>query len=140
MKKLLIPTLGLAALIGLGVLGISSVKADDETTSSPIVEKLVSKFNLNEDEVVGVFNELRDEKRAEMQAAREERLSEAVSDGVITEEQKQALISKWQEMETKREQERQEMQAWFEEQGIDMEALRQYEGFGRGPGPMHMGF
>ena len=76
-----------------------------------------------------------------MQQHKEERLSQAVEDGVISEEQKQALQDKWQEMwqerQVEREQHREEMQAWFEEQGIDPEALRQYGGFKMG---MHGGF
>ena len=50
---------------------------------------------------------------------------------ILIEEQKQALQNRWEEMKAEREQHREEMQAWFEEQGIDHEALRQYGGFGR---------
>jgi hypothetical protein len=137
-KKILIPTLALAAVTGLGVLGVTSVKADEARPNSPIIETLIEKFNLDQDEVNTALDEVRQERQGQMQQNREERLNQAVSDGVITEEQKELIQTKWQEMFSQREQERQahqeEMQAWFEENGIDHDALMGYGGFGpRGP-------
>jgi cell division protein FtsN len=131
-KKLLIPTLGLAALIGTGIVGTSIVKADSFNPNSPIVQKLVERFGLNEDEVVSTFEELRTEHQEMIRRTKEEKLNQAVNDGVITEEQKQALLAKWEEMKAEKEQHREEMENWFDEQGIDREALMQYGGFGRG--------
>jgi hypothetical protein len=146
--KILIPTLGLATAIGLGTLGVRAVKADETSSYPPFVQKLVEKFNLNEDEVKTFFEEERQEhqqameqNREEKQQNQEERLNQAVEDGVITEEQKEALQNKQEEMRQEQEQERkqhqEEMQAWFEEQGIDPETLAPYGGFGhhRGFGP-----
>lgn len=136
-KGLIIPVLGLALL---GFVAFGTVRAYAENESGgypPIIQKLVERFGLNEEEVKTVFDEVRTERQQEMQQSREERLNQAVSDGIITEEQKQALQNKWEEMRTERQQHREEMQAWFEEQGIDHEALMQYGGFGhRGFGRM----
>jgi flagellar biosynthesis GTPase FlhF len=139
-KKILIPALLVA--IGGGLLyGVSNASANfgwGNGEYPPIVQKLVEKFNLNEDEVKSFFDEQRQERQQQMLQTKEERLNQAVSDGVITEGQKQALQEKWQEMwqerQVEREQHQEEMQNWFEEQGIDPEALMQYGGFG------HRGF
>jgi hypothetical protein len=136
-KLLVIPTLGLAGLIFAGV-GVNAVKAGDETTYPPIVQKLIDRFNLNEDEVKDVFDEAREERRQIWEQNREQRLDQAVEDGVITAEQKQALLEKYAEMQTEKQQHKEEMHEWFEEQGIDHEALMQYGGFG-GKGFKHGG-
>jgi hypothetical protein len=137
-KKLTILTLGLAALIGVGTLGVKAVSAQDGGYP-PFVQSLAEKFGLNQDEVKTFFDEQMEVRHNQMMQAKEERLDQAVADGVITEEQKQALLNKWEELRQKHEAEREELQAWFEENGIDQEALRDYWGFGpRGMHP-HMG-
>jgi hypothetical protein len=61
----------------------------------------------------------------------EERLSKAVEDGVVTNEQKQALLNKQQEMWEKQNQLNEEMRQWQEQSGIDFEKLAPYKvGFG----------
>jgi len=137
-KKLLIPTLGLFALVELGVLGASAVSAEDNNYP-PFVQGLAEKFGLNQDEVKTFFDEQMEVRHEEMIQAKEERLDQAVEDGVITEEQKQALINKWEELRQKHEAEREELQAWFEEQGIDQKSLRDYWGFGPRGMHQHMG-
>lgn len=144
-KKVLIPTLGLAALVVAGILGVSAVRADENGTYPPMIESLVERFGLNEDEVKTFFDEQRQERQRQMEQAREERLNQAVADGVITEEQKQALQGKWEEMRTKREQHREEMRQWMEDSGIDFEKLAGYgvgcggRGFSKGGRGWKMG-
>lgn len=97
--------------------------------------------------MTSVFDEARQEQQQQLQEQRraqmEKRLDEAVGDGVITAEQKQALLDKDAEMQTKYEQLREEMQQWQEQSGIDFEALAPYHigcggrGSGPGPGKMH---
>lgn len=140
MKKILIPTLVLAVLASAVILGASAVRADDFSSSSPLVQKLVERFGLNEDEVVSTFEELRTEKMETMQQSKDERLQSAVDDGVITAEQKEALEAKWAEKKEEMQNHKEEMQAWFEEEGIDHEALREYGGFGHGGHKFHGGF
>ena len=135
-KKLLIPTLGLAVLTTAGILGVSAARANDENTYPPFIQSLVDRFDLNEDEVETFFDEHKALKMEQMQQTKEEKLNQAVSDGVITQQQQDALQEKYQEMWQNRlqekEQHKEEMQAWFEEQGIDHEALMEHMGgFGK---------
>lgn len=95
-------------------------------------ERCGERLGFNEDEVVSTFAELKAEHYEKMQTSKEESLDQAVSDGAITEEQKQALLARWDEMKALREQHKEEAQAWFDEQGIDREALMEYGGFGHG--------
>lgn len=108
-----------------------------------LVDKLAERFNLNKDEVTGVFNELQEERQQQRQADMESKLDEAVNDGVITAEQKQVLLDKYAEMQKIQEQlnqKRKEMQQWMENSGIDFEKLAPYRiGFG-GPGFGRLGF
>lgn len=135
-KKVIIPTLTLLSFMAVGLLGSQVIKADDtDPASSPVVARLAETFNLDESEVQAVFEAVRDEKRDEMEKRREQRLSDAVTDGVITEEQKQAILDRQETMQQEREQNREDLQAWFTEQGIDAEALQQYMGFGPHGGP-----
>lgn len=127
-------TIALAAVALLGAVGyamtIAVVRAD-ETSSHPIIQVLAERFGLNEEEVKEVFDEVHANHFAQKQTMWEEGLNEAVADGVITEEQKQALLDKKADMKTHKEEYKQEMQAWFEKEGIDSEALMQYGGFGK---------
>jgi len=126
-------------LVALGSIlwvGLKEVKA--ATAKQPVVDKLVERFNLNEDEVTGVFDELHQERMQKMQANMEAGFNEAVEDGVITAEQKQALLDKKTEMQEKHQQLKEEMKIWMEDSGINFEALAPYKvgcggrGFGKG--------
>lgn len=141
-KKFLIPIAALT-IIGGSVFAVSITKADEETNYPPTVQRLVEHFNLDETEVNQVLEEERTERQAEMQTRYTERLDEAVSDGTITEEQKQLILAKHEELETQRQEEaqnrgeytrdewqakmqerRDEMQAWASENGIDLSVLQ----------------
>ena len=131
-KKLIVPILLIAALVYAGAAGLKSVKAEDIGSYPPIVQKLAQKFNLKEEDVKTAFDEERQDRRQEMQNLRNERLSQAVKNGIITDAQKQALINKENELRTKREQERSELEKWYSDQGIDRSKLAPYMGGGRG--------
>jgi hypothetical protein len=134
-KKVLLSVLALGAIVSVASLGISLVSANESSSYPPIVSRLAGQFNLNEEDVEAVFDSVHDEKREQMVQSKEDALNQAVADGVITEEQKDALLAKYQEMweekSQEKEQHREEMEAWYEEQGIDHEALMEYfRGFG----------
>lgn len=129
-KKAIIPAITLVTLLTIGIIGSKVVSAEESLNTPPIVQRIAETFGLKEEEVEAVFDAVADERKDQMQQYREQKLEQAVSDGVITEEQKTALQNKWQEMEQKRQEHREEMQVWFEEQGIDPNALREYGGFG----------
>lgn len=141
----LLPAL-VVVLTGAAAIGVNQVSAQEGMNSRmsgeypPIVQKLVTKFGLQENEVRALFDEERQERGTQMKAKFEERLTQLVSDGKITEAQKQLIISKHQELQAQRgteqtathEEKRAELEAWAKDNGIDV----QYLMFGKGgPGP-----
>ena len=137
-KKLLVSLIVLGGLVSAGYFGAGAIFADDNNPHDTLITRIAQKFNLNENDVEAVFQSVRDERQTEMKKQQEDRLNEAVSDGVITEEQKNAILTKMQEHQEVRGQNREEMQNWFKDQGIDETKLRDYLGFGgrgRGMGP-----
>jgi hypothetical protein len=146
-KKLLISTLSLA-VIGASILSVSQASAFQNGNGDYMMQKLAERFNLNPGEVETFFEEMRAEKQTQMQVEHENRLNQMVTDGKITEAQKQAIIQKHEEMRanfgdmadlTPEEQranaieKRQEMQTWAEQNGIDLQQLGPL-GFERGRG------
>lgn len=161
MKKALITlifALGLLSLVGYGT---ARAYASNPDKYPSIIQKLVDKFGLNEDEVKAVFDEDRkgrqqgmqarfEEQKKEMETRFEEQLNQAVADGKINEEQKQAILIKKEEMQADREElknlsaeekeervkaHQQEMETFAQEIGIDSELLSTFFGRGFGPGP-----
>jgi len=128
-KQLLIPIIA-AGIVIAGVMGVAAVTAQEESSSPPIVQRIAERFGLNQEEVESVFNEMHEERMQQHKQALEEHFDQAVSDGVITDAQKQALLEKQEELRKERDQHREEMQTWMEEQGIDPEKLAPYGGFG----------
>lgn len=143
-SKIAIPaailTIAGGVALATNVPSVSAHMGDDSHTT--LMQKLVSRFNLNQSEVEAVFQEVRTERQTEMQAAFEARLTQAVETGRLTEEQKQLVLAKHQEMqekhqaeqdewasltqegrEAKREQRQAELKTWAEENGIDLSWL-----------------
>lgn len=135
-KLLFIPALALV-----GLLSYSTIAQADDNSVGPwheqMVQDLAAKLGVSEDSVESALGEVREQHRAEFQAEHqlrfEERLQTLVDEGKLTEGQREAWVAKHEEWTAEREAERathkQEMQAWLEEQGIDVSAL----------GPMGMG-
>ena len=99
-----VTTMTAAGITGMGVASAatSGTGSSDDGTSS-LVDKLASKFNLDKSDVQAVFDEERTERQAERQQEIEERLTQAVTDGKITEDQKDKILAKMKEMESQRE-------------------------------------
>lgn len=155
MNKKLLLTAVTVTVLGAGLFGISSVSAQTATDpSSSIVQKIAEKFGLNKDEVQKVFDEERVTRQAKMQTRMEDRLTELVSTGKLTEAQKQLILTKHKELQTERQSEMQsmkdltfeqrkekmetrrtELEAWAKENGIDTQYLfwgHGMKGFGKG--------
>lgn len=130
-KQVLASVLALGVIVSVGYFGSSYVLASEGRPHDNLVQAIAQKFNLNESDVEAVFTAVRDEKVEEMNLKREEKLNQAVQDGVISESQKSALLQKMQEQYNNREKDRELMQEWFKSQGIDELKLREYLGFGR---------
>lgn len=141
-NKTLIAAAVLTAVAGLTTLSVTKVAAQSENGLN-LGQHLAQALGKSEDEVnqaLHFFHELRHQER---EAVIEQRLDEAVAAGTITQEQKQLLIEKHQEMTQDRElflgmqdresrqehrqemqQHHEEMQAWAEENDIDLGALQ----------------
>ncbi len=149
--KILIPSIALSIFTIAGVTGAGFASADDSQNLS-IAQRLANRFNLSVDDVSKVFEEQKQERQAEMKQKQEEKLDALVSEGKITEEQKQLLIDKFEEKrvaaenkknnrlqdkenlenmteeqrdaekterQTEMKAEREEMEKWFADNGID---------------------
>ncbi|MHB0975646.1 MAG: hypothetical protein ACYC1U_00455 [Candidatus Aquicultorales bacterium] len=136
------------ALVVMGVLfvgGLGVYAADGTTNYSSIVDRLAKAFNLDPAKVNEVFDQERQERQAEAEKNFQERfenmLDQAVEDGEITAEQKEAIVSKMAELKSKREEinnskltfeERnealaslqQDLRDWAEENDIDLRFLK----------------
>jgi hypothetical protein len=106
MRKALLAAGAITTLSLAGVVGVNSAAAhngSNEVGISNLVSKIAEKFNLDEDEVQVVFDEEREARQAEHQQKLEERLSQAVEDGNITEDQKSAILEKLAELHSEHE-------------------------------------
>ncbi|NCS32663.1 hypothetical protein GW793_04205 [bacterium] len=123
-----------AGVLTLGLLGAGATivsAAGNTSTYPPIVEKISERFGLDNEEVGSFFEEEHAMRGAEVKERHEEHLSQLVNEGVVTEEQKDALDAKHDEMQANRESNREEMDAFFEEIGLDPSVIRP-EGNGMG--------
>lgn len=150
--KLILPILS-AALVGSTILGVGYASAQDTTNpTSTIVQKLAQKFNLKEADVQAVFDEEHQARHAQMQTDLEKRLTQGVTDGKITEAQKQAIIAKFQDMKNHKpdiesfksmtqeqrraqmETKKTEFESWAKTNGLTMETVQEFMGHGKGMG------
>lgn len=93
-----------ALALGLaGIIGLSSAHADTGDRGSSLIDRLVTKFNLNRDEVQAVFDEEHTARMAEHEQEMEDRLAQAVTDGKLTQEQADLISSKFEEEKSFRE-------------------------------------
>jgi hypothetical protein len=108
-KKSLMVVAALASVGLASVMALSTASAatDSKTT---LVDRIATKFNLNKDDVQKVFDEQKAEHQAEHKAKLEEKLSAAVTSGELTEDQKSKILAKLDEMASKR----QELKAQLE--------------------------
>lgn len=126
-KRIILPAVLLTGALAAGALGFSVASAQENGSYPPIIQKLAQRFNLNEAEVQDVFEEIRDEQMANMEADFATHLEKMVSEGKITDEQKQKILDNHNELQEKMEEwknlspdERHEkMRAWHEEHKIE---------------------
>lgn len=156
MQKKILLTAAALAIVGTTLLTANNAFAQtSDTTTNPmssLVEKIATKFGLDKNEVQALFDEERQTHEAEHKAREEARLQQLVSDGKITEAQKQLIITKQEELRTQHQSEHesllnrtaQERQAameahkkaledWAAQNGIDSQYLMPFKMKG-GPG------
>lgn len=152
LKRTLIIGAGVASVGVAGLAGVattSALTASDSSTGTSLIDKLVTKFNLNKDEVQAVFDAERTEHMAEMKAERAEALKTALSDGKLTQVQYDYIVNAQVEIDAlieasgSREDQSDEEKAaikekfetlrdWFKDQNLNLRDLGISPGHGRG--------
>lgn len=155
MNKKTLSAFAVVTVLGLGVLGASGVSAQNATnTQNPmtsLAQRIAERFNLSQSDVQAVFDEVRKEKPAKMQANSEAQLSQLVTEGKITEAQKQLILQKRAELDAQRaankessknlsqderkakmQAEKTALETWAKENGIDPQYLMPQKGRGHG--------
>lgn len=139
-----------SAIAGTTFVGANMVSAAGNGES--LITRIAERFNLEESDVEAVFEEHRQERQSGRSEAHREHLSSLVDEGILTEEQKAELESiheqrrqtidsirtdglNREEMHDAMSGLRDEVEAWAESNGIDLDALRSSED----NGPMKRG-
>ena len=128
--KLILPIVGLT-ITGIIVFGTFNVYAQAQSgKTSGIVQKLAQKFGLKESDVQAVFDQTRIEQKTQMQQKFEDNLTQLVKDGKLTEDQKQLILTKRQELQNLRAQkpndwqtQKQNLADWAKQNNIDEKYL-----------------
>jgi hypothetical protein len=145
-------------LAGVASTGALHAMAQNNTTGSQtLAQKIALKFGLNQSDVQAVFDQNRADHQATMQQRFEDRLTQAVSDGKLTDDQKTEILDKMKELESQRqsdwsqlkdmtpgqrrtamESKRTDLENWAKDNGIDPQYLmfhmRMDKGMGGGMG------
>jgi len=104
-------------LVGASLLAATRIFAVDQQGTIPtLVQKIATTFNLTVADVQRMFDEERQVHQKEMQTQFENRLTKAVTDGKLTEEQKLLISAKHAELTANRQSEMQSMQGKTEEE------------------------
>lgn len=133
-------------IVGAGIMvGASQALAFEPGASNgDLVKRIAERFGKTEAEVQAIFDEVRAEHQQEREQYFESKLSRAVESGTISIDQKNALLQKHKEIieqhlqnrdtlrdKTKeerrayRQEQRQALEVWAEDQGIDATVLRE---------------
>jgi hypothetical protein len=146
-------------ILGGGLFAVTASAATPSSEDDSLASKIATKFNLNKEDVQTVVKDYRTEQHANHQAEHqkrlEDRLTQAVKDGKISEEQKSKIINYMKSQESffeslrdKTEEERHtamethkaEVKKWASDNGIDLQyVMPGGPGGERGPmgGPRH---
>lgn len=149
-------------LMLVGAYSVYAANIEAAQKNPPVVEKLITAFNLDRTKVDKVLGEYRQEREAQHKARLEERLDQQVEESKITTKQKEAILKKMGEMKVKLEElknlspekrrealekQQAELESWAKENGIDLKqfmfGLKGHmggpRGYGRGPGGLMHG-
>ncbi|MCA9348560.1 hypothetical protein KC878_00210 [Candidatus Saccharibacteria bacterium] len=142
------------ATIGLSLLSFGAAYAHQANVGNNLASKFAERFNLDETEVQQFLDEQHATNEADREQAMSDHLQSLVDDGTLTTEQKTALETKLEairnERETLRNQDltpqqrhdkmqsaREDLEAWANEQGIDLDVIHPQDEQGM---PGHHGF
>ena len=156
-RKIFFPVLAVA-IIAAGLMSTNLVSAQDGTGANSLVAAIAAKFNLNQGDVQAVFDEERNKHHTQMKQQMEQKLTQAVTEGKITETQKQAIITHFTEMKGQKiekgqfkemtddeikafkESKKAEMDKWLSDNGLTQEVLNEVMGHPKGFGGKGMMF
>jgi alpha-glucosidase (family GH31 glycosyl hydrolase) len=146
-----VTTVSLTGLAGAGVASAATVTTTGTDPMSSLMDRIATKFNINEDELKTVFEQDRTARQAERTTQMNTELEKLVTDGKITSAQKDKIVAKRDamkaEMEANRDamqgktaeerktlmdQHRAELEQWAKDNGIDTTYLRYVMGGGPG--------
>lgn len=98
-KKSLLVAGAVATMGSAGILGTHLVAAATNTSNDSLVDKIAQKFNLKTEDVQAVFDQNRADKQAERDTRIEQKLSQDVTAGKITADQKDIILAKLKELQ-----------------------------------------
>jgi hypothetical protein len=101
MKKTTVIAVTGAMVLGVGLLFPTLVSAED-ANGETFIQRFAARFNVSEDEVEGVVQEMREEHRTERQVEREGTVDQALEDGGLSERQGEILDAMHQVREEER--------------------------------------
>ena len=90
-KRMMLPMAAIA-MLGAAAVGTTAVSAATNGQPGTLAQKLASTFNLDPAKVQSVIDQNHNDMEQKHQAAYEERLNQAVTDGKLTAAQKQAIL------------------------------------------------
>jgi len=154
-KKILTPVL-IAGLVAISLFGVKEISAQGGWGDyQTLVQKIAQKFGLKEADVQSVFDEVQKDRQTQMQTKYEDKLTQDVKDGKITEAQKQLILTKHKEIQNKRsadktdwknltpdqrkakmDQEKTDLENWAKQNGIDISYVWGGRGMMGGKGMM----
>lgn len=132
MKYKLFVVIGGIVVVSAALMGVNHVAAQTPTPASypSIIQLLAQKLGIDQTRVQQAFDEIHQEKKVQMEARMEQVLEDAVRAGKLTGAQKNALLEKLQSLksqnQTSREHmmnQKQELQDWAKQQGIDIRSI-----------------
>ena len=102
-KRTLVAAFAVASLAGASTFAPTALAHKDQAMADSIAGKIASKFNLDQSEVKAAIEQFRAEQRAEFEAKFNAKLDAAVASGELTTEQKAMILTKREEVKSKRE-------------------------------------
>lgn len=143
-KKIVLPVLifSFASAAIFSAVTIAHAQTNSNNGFSKLVQAIAQKFNLDPNQVQDVFNQYHRQNMQNRQAFFQNRLDDLVTQGKITQSQKQAILDEVAKLKIESAISRQnrlsEIQSWAQSQGIDLSLIPML-GRGRGMG-MKMGW
>jgi hypothetical protein len=137
--KVILPAMVLGLVLGGAAVyktGLASARFGADKGNSNMAQGLSEKLNVSKDQVTGAMDQIRTENQEKRRTEISANLDKAVTDGVITADQKQKIVDHKAELQKQREERVANEKKWVADSGIDFSKLAQYHvgfmGEGRG--------